>query len=141
MLKVLGALNILLAALMLFGVMAAVVDLPGAIEVYEREREDVYALLSLVVLLSIFIAAALSNGIFAWRAEGRPVPRSVHLFNGLFLVVQLAAAALLVWDWSRYTVGATFRQHEVMIILLPLLVVGPTYVFLLARRTRTDPTP
>lgn len=143
--KALGALNLALAALMFFGVMMAVVDLPAAIEAYESEPRDVFARLSFAAYLTIGIAAALSNGVFAWWADGLPIPRWFHLFNGLFLGVHVAVAMFAVWVSGSRAVGMAFTGLEAGTILLALLVVTSTYVFLLSHwnraTARADPTP
>lgn len=139
MLKAVGVLNIAFAVLMFFGVMMAVVDLPAAIEAYESEPRDVFARLSFAAYLTIGMAAALSNGVFAWRADGLPIPRWFHLFNGLFLGVHVAVAMFVVWVSGSRAVGVAFTGLEAGSILLALLVIASTYVFLLSYWNRATP--
>jgi hypothetical protein len=140
MLKVLGALNILLAALMLFGVAMSLSGFPSAQEKFGRDAGDLYLLIFLCTYLAVGAVAGFCNGVISFkeREQEGGLPLVFHLSNGTFLTINLLLTGLVIWAWSRAGASADL---EVIIIMLPLLVIASTYVFLLVRGGRSGTRP
>lgn len=144
MTKAVGALNLLLAALMGIGALMALVFVPDAWLAYEVEPEDFFILIFLCLYSASGGAAALSVGLVLLERTKRisRLPLTAHLTSGLFLSVNLCLVLAGLVIWHRYGVGVS-ADVEIIIVLVPLLVIGPSYAFLLAQQARSPapPTP
>lgn len=144
--KAVGSLNIALAALMMLGVAMSLSGFPSALEKLDRDAGDLYLLIFLCTYLAVGAVGGLCNGVLFFkerRQEGR-LPLTLHLSNSIFLTINLLIlAGLAIWVQSAIGVSADL---EIVIALSPLLVIGPTYIFLLVRhghfgRHSSSPTP
>lgn len=140
--KAVGALNLALAALMMFGVAISLSGFPSALEKVDRDAGDLYLLTFLCTCLALGAVSGFCNGVICFRESGQDdrLPLVLHLSNGIFLTINLLLLVGLV-TWARSAAGAS-ADLEMIIALLPLLVIGTTYLFLLVRRPRVlAPTP
>lgn len=144
MMKPVGVLNILLAVLMGLGAFVTLVFVPDAWLDYEKEPEDFFLSVFLFLYAACGAAAALSIGLasFGGMVRAPRLPLTVHLTSGLFLSVNLCLVLAGLVLWHRYGVGVS-ADVEIIIVLGPLFVIGPSYALLLTQRARlpAPPTP
>ncbi len=136
LLKIMGALSLVLAAAMGLGL---AMEVPVLFAAYGGTVESRGALTGITLLTAYAAtgaAAALCNGILCWqkRKEGVPLPVVFHVTNGLFLAVHLAGL-IAAWEvWRCCTVGLSVDPaFFTVVIFIPIAVIFSGYFMLLAR--------